>query len=318
MRISLAITVFNEEANIRRLFASILEQTRIPDEVTVCDGGSTDNTVAIMSEYSDQIPLTILIRPGVNISVGRNVAIRESSGDIIAVTDAGVRLGTNWIELITACFKQQNTCHAAGFFCADAYTTFETAMGATVLPALKDIRPQTFLPSSRSVAFRKEAWEKVGGYPEWLDYSEDVVFDLKMIKCFGQFTFVPQALVQFQPRSTMQQFARQYYNYASGDGHAGLFLHIHFIRYFTYLVAVPLGIYTALTVNPFIWLLGLIALIAYIRRPIARVRILWANLQTLDRIKAMLLIPTIRIVGDLAKMAGYPIGIWKRVTIRKR
>lgn len=318
MRISLAITVFNEEANIRRLFASILEQTRIPDEVTVCDGGSTDNTVAIMSEYSDQIPLTILIRPGVNISAGRNVAIRESSGDIIAVTDAGVRLGTNWIELITACFKQQNTCHAAGFFCADAYTTFETAMGATVLPALEDIRPQTFLPSSRSVAFRKEAWEKVGGYPEWLDYSEDVVFDLKMIKCFGQFTFVPQALVQFQPRSTMQQFARQYYNYASGDGHAGLFLHIHFIRYFTYLVAVPLGIYTALTVNPFIWLLGLIALIAYIRRPIARVRILWANLQTLDRIKAMLLIPTIRIVGDLAKMAGYPIGIWKRVTIRKR
>tara|TARA_B100001123_G_C15328666_1_gene1030454 strand:+ start:2240 stop:3196 length:957 start_codon:yes stop_codon:yes gene_type:complete len=318
MRISLAITVFNEEANIRRLFASILEQTRIPDEVTVCDGGSTDNTVAIMSEYSDQIPLTILIRPGVNISAGRNVAIRESSGDIIAVTDAGVRLGTNWIELITACFKQQNTCHAAGFFCADAYTTFETAMGATVLPALKDIRPQTFLPSSRSVAFRKEAWEKVGGYPEWLDYSEDVVFDLKMIKCFGQFTFVPQALVQFQPRSTMQQFARQYYNYASGDGHAGLFLHIHFIRYFTYLVAVPLGIYTALTVNPFIWLLGLIALIAYIRRPIARVRILWTNLQTLDRIKAMLLIPTIRIVGDLAKMAGYPIGIWKRVTIRKR
>ena len=318
MRISLAITVFNEEANIRRLFASILEQTRIPDEVTVCDGGATDNTVAIMSEYSDQIPLTILIRPGVNISAGRNVAIRESSGDIIAVTDAGVRLGTNWIELITACFKQQNTCHAAGFFCADAYTTFETAMGATVLPALKDIRPQTFLPSSRSVAFRKEAWEKVGGYPEWLDYSEDVVFDRKMIKCFGQFTFVPQALVQFQPRSTMQQFARQYYNYASGDGHAGLFLHIHFIRYFTYLVAVPLGIYTALTVNPFIWLLGLIALIAYIRRPIARVRILWANLQTLDRIKAMLLIPTIRIVGDLAKMAGYPIGIWKRVTIRKK
>ena len=74
MRISLAITVFNEEANIRRLFASILEQTRVPDEVTVCDGGSTDNTVAIMSEYSDQLPLRVLVRPGVNISTGRNVA----------------------------------------------------------------------------------------------------------------------------------------------------------------------------------------------------------------------------------------------------
>ena len=133
-----------------------------------------------------------------------------------------------------------------------------------MLPALEDIRPQTFLPSSRSVAFRKEAWEKVGGYPEWLDYSEDVVFDMKMIDCFGQFTFIPKAIVQFQPRSTMQQFARQYYNYASGDGHAGLFLHIHFIRYFTYLIAVPLGIYAALTVHPSIWLAGLMAGIAYI------------------------------------------------------
>ena len=169
MRISLAITVHNEEANIRRLFSSILEQTRLPDELIICDGGSTDNTVAIMSEYSDQLPLTVLVRPGVNISTGRNVAIRESSGDIIAVTDAGVRLEADWIELLTTCFKQQDVHHAAGFFCADVSTAFETAMGATVLPALEDIRPQTFLPSSRSVAFRKEAWDKVGGYPEWLE-----------------------------------------------------------------------------------------------------------------------------------------------------
>ena len=52
-----------------------------------------------MSEYSDQLPLRVLVRPGVNISTGRNVAIRESSGDIIAVTDAGVRLEADWIEL---------------------------------------------------------------------------------------------------------------------------------------------------------------------------------------------------------------------------
>ena len=140
---------------------------------------------------------------------------------------------------------------------------------------------------------------------------------MKMIDCFGQFTFIPKAIVQFQPRSTMQQFARQYYNYASGDGHAGLFLHIHFIRYFTYLIAVPLGIYAALTVHPSIWLAGLMAGIANVRRPITRVRILWNDLATLDRAKVMLLIPTIRIIGDLAKMVGYPIGIWKRFTIGK-
>jgi hypothetical protein len=31
-----------------------------------------------------------------------------------------------------------------------------------------------------------------------------------------------------------------------------------------------------------------------------------------DKLKAVLLVPVIRIVGDLAKMAGYPIGrIWR-------
>jgi glycosyltransferase involved in cell wall biosynthesis len=315
MRISLVITVYNEEANIPRLFDSILEQTRLPDELIVCDGGSIDNTVSIMSKYSDQLPLTILRRPGANISTGRNVAIHESRGDVIVVTDAGVRLRSSWLEMITACFEQREVVHAAGFFCTDAETVFEIAMGATVLPVLGDIRPQTFLPSSRSVAFRKQAWTTVGGYPEWLDYSEDVVFDLKMIDRFGKFTFVPEAMVQFQPRSTIKQFARQYFNYASGDGHAGLFLHIHGIRYFTYLIAIPLGIYTALTVNPTIWLLGIIAGLAYIRRPITRVNNLWHELPTLDRVKAILLIPMIRMIGDLAKMTGYPVGIWNRVTI---
>ena len=317
MHISLVITVHNEEENIRRLFASILKQTRLPDELIVCDGGSSDNTVSVMSEYSDQLPLKILSQPGANISTGRNIAIQESRGDIIAVTDAGVRLQSDWLEMLTACFEQREVMHAAGFFYTDAKTVFETAMGATVLPVLEDIRPQTFLPSSRSVAFRKQAWVTVGGYPEWLDYSEDVVFDLKMIECFGKFTFVPEALVQFQPRSTIKQFARQYYNYASGDGHAGLFLNIHFIRYFTYLIAVPLGVYAALTVNPAIWLLGIIAGMAYIRRPITRVKILWRELPTLDRARAMLLLPIIRMIGDLAKMTGYPVGIWKRATMEK-
>ena len=38
----------------------------------------------------------------------------------------------------------------AGFFQPDATTPFEIALGATVLPALADIAPATFLPSSRS------------------------------------------------------------------------------------------------------------------------------------------------------------------------
>ena len=80
----------------------------------------------------------------------------------------------------------------SGFFLADAATLFETAMGATVLPDLADVDPATFLPSSRSVAFTRQAWQRVGGYPEWLDYCEDLVFDLRLRAAGCRFAFAPR------------------------------------------------------------------------------------------------------------------------------
>ena len=313
MQVSLALTVLNEGAHARRLLDSIEQQTRPPDEVIVCDGGSSDDTLSVISEYSQRLPIRTLTRAGANISTGRNAAIRATQGDIIAVTDSGVRLAPDWLEQLITPFGQEKTVLAAGFFRAEVQTTFETAMGATVLPELDDINPARFLPSSRSVAFRKTAWEAIGGYPEWLHHSEDVVFDLRIRERFGDFAFVPTALAYFRPRGSLKSFARQYFLYGAGDGHAGIFARLHFIRYFTYLIAVPLGLYAALTVSPAVWLLGGLAELAYVRRPLIRASRLWGSLSLAQRSNVILLLPIIRLVGDMAKMLGYPVGLWKRL-----
>ena len=317
MNICLVITVLNEAYHIHRLFDSVLLQTRLPDEIIVCDAGSKDNTVTILSKYSNKLPLRILVYDGANISTGRNVAIEAAQSEIIAVTDAGVTLSPSWLENLTSSFTDEKIMHVAGFFNTDSDTTFEKAMGATVLPLIDDIRSKQFLPSSRSVAFRKSVWKQVGGYPNWLDYSEDVVFDQEIIKQYGSFHFIPTALVQFKPRGTLKQFFRQYYNYASGDGHAGLFVLIHLIRYFTYLIAIPISIYAATTINPSIWLLGVIAGLTYIRRPIVRAQRLWYKSPLLEKLIIISLIPIIRVTGDIAKIVGYPVGIWKRIKFGK-
>ena len=95
--ISLIATVLNEGDNIRHLFDSIQRQTRRPDEIVIVDGGSEDDTLASMRAYADVLPLRIFVEPGCNISQGRNRAIAEARGDIIAVTDAGVRLSETWL-----------------------------------------------------------------------------------------------------------------------------------------------------------------------------------------------------------------------------
>ena len=83
--ISLIATVLNEGDNIRGVLDSVMRQTRLPDEIVFVDGGSSDDTVAIIRGYADQLPLRLLVEEGCNISEGRNCAIRAASGDIIAV-----------------------------------------------------------------------------------------------------------------------------------------------------------------------------------------------------------------------------------------
>jgi cellulose synthase/poly-beta-1,6-N-acetylglucosamine synthase-like glycosyltransferase len=206
---------------------------------------------------------------------------------------------------------------ACGFFLPEPTTVFETAMGATVLPALSDINPRTFLPSSRSVAFLKSAWQAVEGYPEWLDFCEDLIFDLRLRAKDYPFVFVPSAIAYFRPRSGLGVFFKQYFRYARGDGKADLWAKRHAVRYLAYLVALPVLIRLTLDRHP-LWALPLV---------LGEAIILWTPYKRLlphirsfgawDRLKAILLVPIIRITGDIAKMLGYPVGLCWRLRHRQ-
>ena len=315
--ISVIATVLNEGASIHRLMLSLGKQTRPPDEIVIVDGGSADNTVAIVEGYMSALPVRLLVEPGANISAGRNRAIAAARGDIIAVTDAGVTLDREWLERLTRPLLDDPQAQVvSGFFQADPHTTFEAALGATVLPLADEINPATFLPSSRSVAFRKAAWEAVGGYPEWLDYCEDLVFDLRLKQRCGPFIFAPDALVYFRPRGSLRAFFRQYYLYARGDGKADLWRKRHAVRYATYLGVVPAVFALGLLVDTYLWALYALGAAYYLYQPYRRLpRVLRLAPRTgpAGWAYAALLIPLIRAVGDVAKMLGYPAGLrWRR------
>jgi glycosyltransferase involved in cell wall biosynthesis len=341
-RVSVIFTVLNEAAALPRLLDSLAAQTREPDEVVACDGGSRDATLSIL-RAERRFNLRVIEAPGANISRGRNLAIAAASHELVACTDVGVRLDSQWLENLTRGFtitdlrlptntstparadqssivnRQSSIAWAAGFFLPDPHThsAFEMAMSATVLPALSDVRPETFLPSSRSVAFLKSAWAQAGGYPEWLDYCEDLVFDFAMRERCGPCAFAPDALVYFRPRSSLRSFFRQYYLYARGDGKAGLWFKRHLVRYGTYLVALPVLLGGIALPGPALARLACAgALLAgaamYTRTPYRRLRAAWHNLTVAQKLQAALLVPLIRVTGDVAKMIGYPAGIWWR------
>ncbi len=314
--VSLIVTVKNEAEALPRLLDSILAQTCPPAEIVIADGGSTDSTRQVLARYARRMNLVLLDCPGANISQGRNAAIQRACGEIIASTDAGVRLDPRWLEELVKPFDSGAEV-VSGYFAPDPHGAFETALAATTLPALRDIRPDRFLPSSRSVAFTRRAAQAVGGYPEWLDYCEDLVFDFALRAAGCRFVFAPHARVYFRPRPSLRAFARQYYLYARGDGKANLWFKRHLLRYLTYLVVLPLSlllipIAPALTL--LLWLAG--CLIMFLT-PYRRLLELWRPLSAAEKAIAVLYVPVIRITGDLAKMAGYPVGVrWRLSRIR--
>ncbi|MFL5734602.1 MAG: glycosyltransferase [Chloroflexia bacterium] len=310
--VSLVMTVRNEAGSLPALLDSVLEQSLRPAEVVIADGGSTDGTVEMARGYGERLPVRVLELPGANISEGRNAAIRAAECDLVAVTDAGVHLDPMWLERLARPLLKGRADVASGFFVADPRTPFEVAMGATVLPDLADIKVESFLPSSRSVAFRKEAWARVGGYPEWLDYCEDLVFDMRLRESGCNFVFVPEAVAHFRPRSNLRAFFVQYYRYARGDGKAGLWPRRHAVRYLTYSVGPAVAAWGWANRKGLVGraALALVALGAagYLRRPYARLLPRLRGLPASSALFAISQVPLIRLTGDVAKMMGYPVG----------
>jgi len=312
MKVSVIATVLNEGASIKQLLDSLVAQNRQPDEVVIVDGGSTDDTRSIIESYRPKLPLRLICSPGANISQGRNMAIAAATGPIIASTDAGVVLDPDWLaELVKYFASPAPSQVVSGFFVPRTETAFEAAMGATVLPLLSDINPQTFLPSSRSIAFTKQAWQAVKGYPEWLDFCEDLIFDFNLKAYYAPFAFASKAIVYFKPRGNLSAFFKQYYQYARGDGKADLWRKRHAIRYLTYLAALPLFILLTLLVSPWWGVLGAFGGgLGLLYTPYRRLVAGWGKLTFRQKLEAVFWTLVIRLTGDVAKMVGYPIG-WR-------
>ena len=84
--ISVVIPTYNRRQTIGRSIDSILNQTLFPSEIIVVDDGSTDGT----SDYiQSNFPSIILLQqPNKGVSSARNMGIRSSNSDWVALLDS--------------------------------------------------------------------------------------------------------------------------------------------------------------------------------------------------------------------------------------
>jgi glycosyltransferase involved in cell wall biosynthesis len=304
MKISFITTVFNEEENILKLLESLKKQTKRPDEIIICDGGSTDNTLSAISNFqflpaSRQVPtsnqqIKVLFKKG-NRSVGRNEAIKNATGDIIVCSDAGCILDKDWVKNIVEPFKNKNIDVVAGYYKGLSKNIFQKCLVPYVLVMPDRLNSQNFLPASRSMAFRKKVWEESGGFPEQFSDNEDYVF-ARILKGIGaRIVFVKEATVSWMPRKNLTEAFIMFYRFAKGDSQAGIIRPKVILIFVRYLIATILFAWNTYAL--------LLLLIVYLEWSVQK------NYRYAKDIRAVGILPILQILSDIAVLSGTVRGI---------
>ena len=118
--ISVALCTYNGEEYIEAQLASIFNQTYLPDEIIVCDDGSTDDTVKRLHRMAHLSPILLRIIEGQpHAGVTRNFerAIAACNGSIIVLADQDDIWREGKIQQILATFDAHPDC---GYVFSDA------------------------------------------------------------------------------------------------------------------------------------------------------------------------------------------------------
>jgi len=230
-RIALILTVRNEVAGIAKLLRSIDQQTLLPDEVVICDAGSTDGTLEAIERWKSTtpVPATVLVKPGANIAAGRNAAIGATNATFIAVTDGGCVISPRWLQEITRPLLNGAADVVYGGTNAHGISAVGRAFAEYYDWRIRS-RSTNTEHSSRSVAFSRAAWERVGGYPEELELAgEDTLFFAHLDQTVDTIIRRDAAAEWTHGAESLRQIFRMHRRNAQGAGEARMWPGRHLV-----------------------------------------------------------------------------------------
>lgn len=315
MKASVCITTYNEEENIAALLDSLASQSKKPDEIIIVDGGSSDKTPEIIRHYQKKFSYIKTVFEKCSRSRGRNISVDLARNEVVAMTDAGCTADTDWLKNITHPFTCTSRVHVvAGFYRMTGDANIQKAMSVFLGVTPRNFN-HNFLPSTRSMAFTKSAWEAVGGFPESeINSAEDTDFNYKAVKLGLKYSRVKNATVEWGMPETLKDFFNKVKDYAKWDVVYGIWWHpaqrlmSHnikalsiFARYLLFLFLLIMSLTSYLS---FAYLL--ICLFVYLA---------WAfrkEYAEFNDWKISLWGPFIQVISDFAVMSGFLSGIFSK------
>ncbi|MBF0342962.1 MAG: glycosyltransferase [Nitrospirae bacterium] len=219
MKIAVVIPIKNEIDGLEELVQSLLSQTLQPDEVIFVDAGSTDGSVELLqSRYRDN-PVVRLIQSAEALpGRGRNVGVMSTDADIIAQIDGGNLPDAKWLELLCAPIIRGEAEYSIGGLrfmpipkkILGIEIDLAQVYGASMFPTIME---KKYIGGGACVAYKRDVWQMVGGFPEELRVAEDMLFVTKALRLNAKTTFVRNAWIYWQIGPTLADIVKRQIEY---------------------------------------------------------------------------------------------------------
>lgn len=216
-RISIALCTFNGENYLKEQLDSISNQTRVPDELIVCDDASQDGTLSIIKEYAQHskfpVQLTINIK---NIGFVNNFgnAIGQCKGDIIVLCDQDDVWYPDKLENIERVFDASNI--GAVFSDADIVDERLHPLGYTLWQSIRftkrekkqvdmgkalDVTLKHNVVAGATLAFRSSYRNQI---LPMIQYCMHDIWIMLIISTLGEVAMINKPLIMYRQHSGQQ------------------------------------------------------------------------------------------------------------------
>jgi len=222
MKFSIIVPVFNRPGEVTELLQSLSVQTETNFEIIIVEDGSTEPCEDVVKQYSDKLDIKYFFKKNEKPAIARNYGSRHCSGDYFLFFDSDCIIPPQYFENINKTLKENYTDAFGGPDAAHPdFNTTQKAISYSMTSFFTtggirggSEKMDKFYPRSFNMGISREAYEKIGGFPETTMHpGEDMVFSIEIVKQGFKTQLIKKAHVFHKRRNTLKTFFQQVFRF---------------------------------------------------------------------------------------------------------
>lgn len=226
--VSVIIPTKNEEDYISKCIES-LESSDYPNEkleLMIVDGGSADKTVEMIENLQRKYNnIRLICHKGANTSVGRNIGVKNSTGDIAFNFSSHALVEKKTIRVMATKLRNSPS-EVVGVGCKDKLpidqsstialgidSITSTVLGGSLMHQQVTSKEERYFDSISFTIYRKKIFEEIGFFNPAFPAGDDAEFNLRIKKAGYKLLYTPDTYVYRYRRERLKKFFWQMFQY---------------------------------------------------------------------------------------------------------